>query len=103
MGIFNKILIVSGLTVTSPIWGSLYINLLGRSVNRYVKDESGTVYKKSELGKLIPIKCETKFEENLSCLGTAPWSLLVGGVPMIPYIFNTTISYIKFLKSKNTN
>jgi hypothetical protein len=100
MGIFNKILIVSGLTVTSPIWGSIYISLLGRTVNRYIKDESGTVYKKSELGKLIPIKCETTFEKNLSGLGSAPWLLLVGGVPMIPYIFITTFSYIKFLKSR---
>lgn len=71
-------------SMTSPIWGSLYINcILGKIANRHSLDESGGIYRINKAGQYKHVKIETEFEKKVSGCGSAQWFLLYGGVPYI--------------------
>ena len=63
---------------TSPIWGSMLIQSLGRSVNRSVAGESGIVYKINPYEfNYKPYDQYTSFEATLGHSGGYPWALMI--------------------------
>ena len=92
-----------GCTVSwlSPIWGLLYLNCLGKIVNRTVRDESGTIYNTETNTPIIPPY--TKFENVIKSCGAMPWYLLTGPFAIIytsPVIYHGTISLYDHIKTK---
>jgi hypothetical protein len=87
--IFNWCIIGS---ITSPIWGTIYINsVLGTITNRYVRDESGSVYRTNKNGNYEQVSIDTSYEKLLStAVCVAPWAFLVGGFPFAPIPFIAT-------------
>lgn len=96
MNTLKHIYILTALTVCSPFWGCLYIQLLGKSVNRYIKGNTGILYTICNNEEKL-LKINTDFERYLSNSGENYSLVFYGGIPMIPIIINTTISYIKYL------
>ncbi len=63
---------------TSPIWGSIIIQGMGRTVNRKVAGESGIICKIEPYKfDYKPHKQYTMFENTLSNSGGYPWALII--------------------------
>ena len=101
MNILTYTLVGCTVSWLSPIWGLLYLNRLGKIVNRTVRDESGTIYN-TETNKPI-IQPYTKFERILSSSCAMPWYLLTGPYAIIlvaPEICRGTFSLYDHIKTK---
>lgn len=84
-----------GVTYTSPIWGSQYIGLLGKTVNREVQGESGFIWRIRGTPERITGD-HTVFEHTMQLAGCSPWIMMIPGMPILftPVPIISTFAYI---------
>ncbi len=97
MGLFVGLGIGVVAAFTAPLWGSLYIQGLGKLANRKVLGESGTVM---SIKPHLAIKSAyTPFEVTLSQSGAAIWLFLLGMDPAyLPMPFYATYTFVRHMR-----
>jgi len=96
MSLLKKLVITGSVIYTSPIWGQIYMGMLGRTVNRKVKDESGYLHSIEPSKMLINCEKYSAFENSLSSMGHSLWYMIVmPPLTIIPFghVCGTVITY----------
>ena len=96
MSLFIKSVITGAVIYTSPIWGTIYMNMLGKTVNRKAKIESGYLYSIEPPEMLTNFEKYSAFENSLSYMEHSSWYMLMAPpLTIIPFghVCGTVITY----------